>query len=840
LIAAPPFNADYILLDNPSRLLVDGAVLKEFEDHSKTIRVTRLSELEFGKVYLTQSGNQVERISNVEVILRGAREAIILVTPTQNTGQTFTNSPTRDRVAQPQPSSSVLRREELLRSRDPVNSPFSRRLRQPATTSAAPPSVKDVAIAGANKRSHLGFLNVQYIFENGPEGASVFQWERCTKPNNTWEFIPGANEKSYTPTVEDAGLEVRVRVLPINASNVQGIEAISPPVELTLDNKVRDEVASHSSKKRVNFDVLIGYGTAPVPRTLVVTNSRLEVHHRNRPFTFGDVRVPLKPDSLVFSHPSNPNVVCFHLEPQEASLISSSSVMVRTNSESDLAGIAAQDVNSPGADRKRGTDLELVCESNYERDVVLMTLKARIDQLSNVKKPEEKKQKEVVATGLQYYLTEGDWQLMLTNANEFTYHEGDVIFDQGTPNNSLYRIRSGGVRITKEGKVIGHMGAGSVLGEMSFLGNNVTTAAVIAEGEVRVAEVEVQFIKQLFEVEPLLALKFYRNIAMKLSSRLRGLTGETPERPGASAPVIHGKPSESWDIFARKRKTATDVLMMREYQHCSIDGRSAVCQLYQPKLEFITKVFGFRKRNDIFFTDIENITKLGENGIKIQSKKRKDDKNITFASTKDRDEVFGLVTSILTKVTTGATDASRPVATTAAPVVASSGNDAAAIVTDNATKAGVGQAEAISKNPLSEEEELQEKDDWNTIMSEAERRIYTKGQTILAQGDLYQRLYQVSSGKCVIDINEGVIGEVNEAEIFGEMSFLQLRSASAAITAASDSVELYVIEGYKLNRLIRQNTALGARFFKYIALVLEGRVQKREQQVYAAAASAQQ
>jgi len=806
------------------------------EDPTRFKHYRSLSELEYGKIYLTDNNNQLERISSVEVILRGSREAIILVAPSQGVVRTFVSSPRTEHThsATAQPSSSQLRRQELTSSKDMATSPYSRRLREkPATVTvdAHEPKIQDLSITGAAKRSHLGFLSLQYVFENGTEGASLFQWERNN--NGSWDFIPGANDRTYTPTVEDAGTEVRVRVIPVNSNNVQGAEAVSPSIELTLDNKIKEEVSSHATKKRATFDILVGYGSTPVARTLVVTNSRLEIHHRNRPFTFGDVRIPLKADSLVFSHPSNPSILCFHLEPQEASIIGSSSVMVRTTEEGQSN---APENHSPLLNHPtRGTDLELVCESNYERDVILLTIRGRIEQLSNVKKPEEKKQKEVVATGLQYYLTEGDWQLMLTNANEFTYHEGDVIFDQGTPNNSLYRIRSGNVRIAKEGKVIGRMGPGSVLGEMSFLGNNVTTASVIAEGEVRVAEVEVQFIKQLFEVEPLLALKFYRNIAMKLSSRLRGLTGETVEKPGNIAPVVHGKSNEGWDIFARKRKSvAPDVLMMREYQRCSIDGRNAVCQLYQPKLEFITKVFGFKKRNDIFFTDIESITKFGDNGLKIVSRRKKEDKNVTFGHNKDRDEVFGLVNSILSKITSNGEK-------TSSGHYATSQGDATAVITDNATKAGVGQAEAISLNkPLTEEEEAQEKMDWNAIMSEAERRLYTKGQTILAQGDLYQRLYQVSSGKCVIDINEGVIGEVNEGEIFGEMSFLQLRSASAAITAASDNVELYVIEGYKLNRLIRQNTALGARFFKYIALVLEGRVQKREQQVYAAANQGQQ
>eukprot|EP01117_Protostelium_nocturnum_P013775 TRINITY_DN517_c0_g1_i3.p1 TRINITY_DN517_c0_g1~~TRINITY_DN517_c0_g1_i3.p1 ORF type:complete len:851 (-),score=358.21 TRINITY_DN517_c0_g1_i3:50-2602(-) len=831
LLSMGAFNQEYLLLDNPSRLREEGIVLRELEDANKSNRFTALEELEVGKIYLSEGSNQLEKLDSGEVELRGPKESIVLVPFSQKQQYYRSQAP---QVPAPTVVPVDSRKREMLFRQEPSTSPYTLRNKMLSEQSRnlpteTAPRISDLVITGPSKRGHLGFLTLQYVFD-GKEGQSLFQWERLRdSTNNHWEFIPGANEKSYSPSVEDIGCEVRARVIPVSFSNMNGTEVLSPPVELFLDNKVKEEVAASSEKKRASFEIHIGYGPNPVPRMLVVTNSRLEIHHRNRPFSFGDVRVTLKPDSLVFSHPSNPNILCFHLDPQDAAIVSSSSVMLRTSSENELSSGSDYNAPTPSAiDRTQGTDLEFICESNLERDVILMTIKHRIEQLSSQKKPEEKKQKEVVATGLQYYLTEGDWQLMLTNANEFTYQDGQVVFEQATPNNSLYRIRAGNVRIIKDGgKIIGRMGPGSVLGEMSFLGNNVTTASVIAEGEVRIAEVEVQFIKQLFEVEPLLALKFYRNIAMKLSSRLRGLTGESGEKQGVPAQVTQGKPNESWDIFARKRRTnSSENLMIREYQHCSIDNRNAVCQLYQPKLEFITKVFGFKKRNDIFYVDIDNMVKFGEAGLKIHSRKKREDKNIVFASTKDRDEVHGLVTSIMSRVnepTTARNSSSAYGSTTnAAPA------DPSVNITDIATRANVGQAEAITSRPLSEEEEFQEKKDWNSIMSEAEKRIYTKGQNILAQGDLYQRLYQVAKGRCVIDINEGVIGEVNEGEIFGEMSFLQLRSASAAITAASETVELYVIEGYKLNRLIRQNTALGARFFKYIALVLEGRVQKRE------------
>lgn len=48
-----------------------------------------------------------------------------------------------------------------------------------------------------------------------------------------------------------------------------------------------------------------------------------------------------------------------------------------------------------------------------------------------------------------------------------------------------------------------------------------------------------------------------------------------------------------------------------------------------------------------------------------------------------------------------------------------------------------------------------------------------------------------------------MLGTIGSSEIFGEMGFVQCQPASASVVAESDEVELYVIEGYYLGRLMQ-------------------------------------
>lgn len=54
----------------------------------------------------------------------------------------------------------------------------------------------------------------------------------------------------------------------------------------------------------------------------------------------------------------------------------------------------------------------------------------------------------------KYHLTEADCLLILTNANEFTFADGQAILAEGQEMSSLYRIKSGKVRAMKEGMFV--------------------------------------------------------------------------------------------------------------------------------------------------------------------------------------------------------------------------------------------------------------------------------------------------------------------------------------------------------------------------------------------------
>lgn len=74
-----------------------------------------------------------------------------------------------------------------------------------------------------------------------------------------------------------------------------------------------------------------------------------------------------------------------------------------------------------------------------------------------------------------------------------------------------------------------------------------------------------------------------------------------------------------------------------------------------------------------------------------------------------------------------------------------------------------------------------------------------------------------------------VLGVLEEGQIFGEISFLQGGAASASVVAASDVVDLYVIEAYFVSVLFVRQPALAGRFYRHLALELGARLTAREQ-----------
>jgi Cyclic nucleotide-binding domain len=69
-----------------------------------------------------------------------------------------------------------------------------------------------------------------------------------------------------------------------------------------------------------------------------------------------------------------------------------------------------------------------------------------------------------------------------------SYAQGDVIAKQGDPGRSLFLLLDGVIDVQHEGRSLGDLGPGAVVGERAILENATRTATLIAKTPVRVAE----------------------------------------------------------------------------------------------------------------------------------------------------------------------------------------------------------------------------------------------------------------------------------------------------------------------------------------------------------------
>jgi len=102
---------------------------------------------------------------------------------------------------------------------------------------------------------------------------------------------------------------------------------------------------------------------------------------------------------------------------------------------------------------------------------------------------------------------------------------GQRLITAGRPINDLFFVLSGGLDVVREdGTRVATIGEGEVVGEMSFVGEEVPSVSVLAaqSGEVFVAPRGL--ILERLEREPAIGMRFYRALALCLASRLRETT----------------------------------------------------------------------------------------------------------------------------------------------------------------------------------------------------------------------------------------------------------------------------------------------------------------------------
>ena len=89
-----------------------------------------------------------------------------------------------------------------------------------------------------------------------------------------------------------------------------------------------------------------------------------------------------------------------------------------------------------------------------------------------------------------------------------------------------------------------------------------------------------------------------------------------------------------------------------------------------------------------------------------------------------------------------------------------------------------------------------------------------------------QRLYQIVSGRGKVSSGNVVYGNMEVGEMFGDISFLCGGTATASVIAETET-KVYVIEAEYLKRLFTMVPEFGGKFFKYLSIILQIRINKK-------------
>jgi CRP-like cAMP-binding protein len=100
-----------------------------------------------------------------------------------------------------------------------------------------------------------------------------------------------------------------------------------------------------------------------------------------------------------------------------------------------------------------------------------------------------------------------------------SFSEGEAIFREGDAGNCMFAVVEGTVDIVLDGKVVEHVGAGSVFGEMALIDHQTRSATALAATACRLAAIDEKRFLRLVEITPRFALQMMQVISQRLRAR---------------------------------------------------------------------------------------------------------------------------------------------------------------------------------------------------------------------------------------------------------------------------------------------------------------------------------
>jgi CRP-like cAMP-binding protein len=129
------------------------------------------------------------------------------------------------------------------------------------------------------------------------------------------------------------------------------------------------------------------------------------------------------------------------------------------------------------------------------------------------------------------YFSPTDWDLLVSRSELLKFKLGDEIIHPGSPIHNLFVIHKGSASVelcsAYATTVLATLLEGDVCGELAFLGDGISTAAVVAKDvEVEVYTFDVHDLRQMCADIPGFGLRLYRFLAQSLAHRVKCTSAE--------------------------------------------------------------------------------------------------------------------------------------------------------------------------------------------------------------------------------------------------------------------------------------------------------------------------
>jgi len=411
-------------------------------------------------------------------------------------------------------------------------------------------------------------------------------------------------------------------------------------------------------------------------------------------------------------------------------------------------------------------------------------------------------------------LTAADRELLLINSNEYHFEDGDRVSSRANEaRDCIFWIMAGHATINDQFGLVATFGPGTLLVRRG----RKQAVRLRAYGSLVLRELELGYLKSLLAADDRLAMRFFRRLATNITTILKKViermqseqTGGQVEQP--KKVQLHDRPHHA----GLPHRTSTISLHAHtprsrptgQVFSCRIGDRLLMAHVKNTKLKLTSNNMGLHKKKRYRYTDLSGVARSSEYTVTILTKARRG-KTLFFDDISDAARLHEILSNIVTHSAVPSNlyhsessahhiqQSNRASAIIMPPHLSSStnslGNSIEIVSTPEAASACQQEATnfLLDLYPTTSQDE---EDDKRIIQSISEVKVYRKGEVIIAQGDLYQRIYQIEKGRCQFTRDGLLLDFFDEGDSFGELSIVQLRPFNVNVIAVSDFVEALIV-----------------------------------------------